>query len=86
MSLDRQTRSAFFYAKSWELFFLGTALMPDMDFTGIFAAAAFFAVLAIAACVAVAVSWLGYHNAALWTVGAGVVGGYLAAKLMRSVC
>lgn len=47
---------------------------------------AFFAVLAIAAVVAVAVSWFGYPTASLWITGAGAVGGYVAARFVRSRC
>ena len=56
--------------------------MPDLDFTGLFQAFAFFAVLAIAALIAVGVSWLGYPTVSLWIAGAGVVAGCFAARLL----
>jgi apolipoprotein N-acyltransferase len=60
--------------------------MQDLDFTGVFVAGAFFAVLAIAAVIAVVVSWAGYPTAALWITGIGIAGGYAAAKFLRSTC
>lgn len=60
--------------------------MPDLDFSGVFVAGAFFAVLAIAGVIAVAVSWLGHADAGLAILGVGIVGGYAAGKFIRSCC
>jgi hypothetical protein len=66
--------------------FLEYFFMFELNLGSLLAAGAFFAVLAIAAVIAVGVSWLGYHNAGLWIVVVGLAGGWVLARIVRGAC